>query len=102
MAKGKKFTAAEKHFEKKCVEWRQRLRELEYNNNELRKENYLLRKANEEMIMEIDRVLKETAAIAELKNLSEEDVKLLLETARCKQKLSAMIDVMAPLTKTFQ
>ena len=29
MSKGKKFDAAEKHFEKKCVEWRKKIRELE-------------------------------------------------------------------------
>lgn len=37
MSKGKKFDAAEKHFEKKCVEWRKKIRELEETNKLLHK-----------------------------------------------------------------
>ena len=42
MPKGKKFDAAEKHFEKKCRGWKEKIRELEEVNAQLHKKIIVL------------------------------------------------------------
>lgn len=85
MAKGKKFDAAEKHFEKQRVEWRQQVRKLEVQLQEeltktvqeLKKENEQLKQANQQLM--------------ELKDLTPEQLEQFKEKAKLADTLNVFL-----------
>lgn len=82
MSKGKKFNAAEKHFEEKCIVWRQRIREAEQEKKEVLLENFNLKQRMKEIENENERLRELNDEIMKLKEMSPDDVKLLLDTRR--------------------
>ena len=101
MPRGKKFDAAEKHFEKKCVEWRQKLRELEYDNNRLREENYTLRKEWEDMRARLTILEGELIELKNLNRLSEDELRLLIEHTKTSKQMLSIFEAMGSLPRTF-
>lgn len=94
MAKGKKFDAAEKHFEKKCVEWRKQIRELEQQNKENHKRIFDLRDEIEKLQMENKRLREQNEMLMELKDMSKEDVRTLIKSKESVNRLSGMMCAM--------
>ena len=95
MAKGKKFNAAEKHFEEKCVEWRQKIRELEHENIELRRSNIALSDENIKLANKNKQLEAEMQIIAEVKAMTPEDVKVLIQSKRSTNELASIFNVMS-------
>lgn len=78
MGKSKNFTAAEKHFQKKELEFKRRLKVykgIELENSNLKKEIIELRKEKAELQEMLDGMLK-------LKDMSIEDIKTKIETEK--------------------
>ena len=94
MAKGKKFNAAEKHFEQKCVEWRKQIRELEHQISELYRKLVDTRDENSKLKMENEELRQQNIALMELKDMSNEDVRTLIKSKESVNKLSGMFDIM--------
>ena len=94
MAKGKKFDAAEKHFEKKCVEWRKQIRELEQSNKDYAKKLFGLCHEIEKLQMENEGLRQQNEALMELKDMSKEDVRTLIKSKESVNRLSGMMDAM--------
>ena len=94
MAKGKKFDAAEKHFEKKCIEWRKQIRELEQVNKELHKKLCNLCDEMEKLQMENESLRQHNETLMELKDMSNDDVRTLIKSKESINRLSRMFDVM--------
>lgn len=95
MSKGKKFNAAEKHFEKKCVEWRKRIKELEETNKLLHKrisDNY---DEIEKLQMKNECLEQQNQVLMELKEMSVDDVKTLIASKESVNKLSGLFDAMS-------
>ena len=95
MSKGKKFNAAEKHFEKKCVEWRKRIKELEETNKLLHKrisDNY---DEIEKLQMKNECLEQQNQVLMELKEMSVDDVKTLIASKESVNKLSGFFDAMS-------
>ncbi len=92
MAKGKKFDAAEKHFEKKCVEWRKQIRELEQSNKDYTKRIFDLCDEMEKLQMENEGLRQQNEALMELKDMSKEDVRTLIKSKESVNRLSGMFD----------
>lgn len=74
MSKGKKFTAAEKHFEKKCIEWRKRIRELEQINKVLHQKNCDNIDEIQKLRMENEYLKQQNDILMEVKDISAADV----------------------------
>lgn len=94
MAKGKKFDAAEKHFEKKCVEWRKQIRELEQQNKEKHKQIFDLCDEIEKLQMENKRLREQNETLMEVKDMSKEDVKTLIKSKKSINELSSFMNFM--------
>lgn len=94
MARGKKFDAAEKHFEKKCVEWRKQIRELEQVNKKLHKKICNLCDEMEKLHMENEGLRQHNETLMELKDMSNDDVRTLIKSKESINRLSGMFDVM--------
>ena len=82
MPKGKQFNAAEKHFEKEKREWIRKIKEIESKNRKLLKDNYEL----EELIQTINKenlyLHEVNEELMKLKDVSNDDVKLLISTRK--------------------
>lgn len=94
MAKGKKFDAAEKHFEKKCIEWRKQIRELEQQNKENNKRIFDLCDEIEKLQMENKRLREQNETLMELKDMSNEDVRTLIKSKKSINELSSLMNFM--------
>lgn len=94
MAKGKKFDAAEKHFEKKCVEWRKQIRELEQQNKENHKRILNLCDEIEKVQMENKILREQNETLMELKDMSKEDVRTLIKSKESVNQLSSLMNFM--------
>ena len=81
MPKGKKFTAAEKHFSKKIEERDKTIKYLRTRNEELLDEKYLLLKENEDLKFKLDYANKALEELSKLNDLSPEDTKALVDRA---------------------
>lgn len=85
MPKGKKFNAAEKHFEEKCVEWRKKIRGLELTIREKDKriiELQALEVTNKKLLEEIQNLTEQNQILLELKEMSKEDIQELVKAKR--------------------
>ena len=94
MANGKKYDAAEKHFEKKCVAWRKKIRELELINNENHDRMIELRNEIDRLQIENDELKKSNEMFMELKNLTADEVKILVKYKESVNRISEMLGVM--------
>lgn len=94
MAKGKKFDAAEKHFEKKCVVWRKKIRELEQIKNEYHDRVMELSNKVEKLQIENDELKKSNVILMELKNITTEEVRALIKSKESVNRLAEMLGVM--------
>ena len=94
MSKSKKFDAAEKHFEKQRINYRRKIKELEYANKTLdeelcstRDEIAMLRKKNEHLKQQND-------VLMELKDMTTTDVETLIQSKKATHKVASMLDLM--------
>lgn len=94
MPKGKKFNAAEKHFEKKCVEWKKKIRELEETNKRLHKKICDNCDEIEKIQMKNEYLEQQNQVLMELKDMSVDDVKTLITSKESVNKLFGSFDVM--------
>ena len=94
MPKGKKFDAAEKHFEQKCVEWRKQIREVEYKNKELWQKISDVCDENEKLKIENERLKQQNETLIALKDMSNEDVRTLIKSKESLNNLSGIFDAM--------
>ena len=101
MAKGKKFDAAEKHFEKQCVEWRKRIRELEHVNKELHMKLRSLCDEMEKLQKENESLRQQNETLMELKNMSVDDVKTLIESKESINEWSGVLKAMNKMLKYY-
>ena len=81
MSKGKKFNAAEKHFEEKCVEWRKKIRELELTNKAMNEEVLNSHKKVEKLMKENETLKEQNKVLAKLKDMSDEEIQLYIKSA---------------------
>ena len=94
MPKGKKFDAAEKHFEKKCVEWRKKIRELEETNKILHKEISNNYDEIEKLQLENECLKRQNNALMEIKDMSVADVKSLIKLKESVNNVSNLFNLM--------
>jgi len=92
--KGKKFDAAEKHFEKKRLELERKVKtykewaqEKKVENDELHDKLHILEAENEQLKKENERLLQ-------LTELSKEDIKLMCEKDKSMNQVATLIDTM--------
>lgn len=81
MSKGKKFSAAEKHFQGIINSKNKTINQLEIRRNELLNENDSLIKENEELKSKLSYALSALEELNKLHNLSSNDVKELVNKA---------------------
>lgn len=94
MPKGKKFNAAEKHFEEKCVEWRKKIRELEQINKDLHKKLFDNCDEMEKLQMENEYLKQQNKVLMEIKEMSVDDVKTLIKSKESINNISSLFDIM--------
>ena len=94
MSKGKKFDAAEKHFEKKCVECRKKIRELEETNKLFHKKVCENCNEIEKLQMENEHLKQQNNALMEIKDVSVADVKTLIKLKESVNDVSNLLNVM--------
>lgn len=91
MAKGKKFDAAEKHFEKQRVEWRQQVRKLEVQLQEELTKTYQLAKIVQELKKENEQLKQANQQLMELKDLTPEQLEQFKEKAKLADTLNVFL-----------
>ena len=94
MPKGKKFNAAEKHFEKKCVKWQKKIRELEETNKLLHKKICDNIDKMEKIQMENEYLKQQNNALMETKDMSVADVKTLIKAKESISNILGLFNVM--------
>jgi regulator of replication initiation timing len=94
MPKGKKFDAAEKHFENKCIEWRKKIRELEQANKILHKKICDNCDEIEKLQMENEYLKQQNEVLMEIKEMSVDDVKTLIKSKESVNNISDLFNVM--------
>ena len=98
MSKGKKFNAAEKHFQKRCVEWRKKIKEIEETNKLLHKTICNNIKEIERLQMENEYLKQQNNALMEIKDISIDDIKTLIESKESINNISKLLNVMTERT----
>lgn len=94
MPKGKKFDAAEKHFENKCIEWRKKIRELEQVNKILHKKICDNCDEIEKLQMENEYLKQQNEVLMEIKEMSVDDIKTLIKSKELVNNISDLFNVM--------
>lgn len=94
MPKGKKFDAAEKHFENKCIEWRKKIRELEQVNKILHKKICDNCDEIEKLQMENEYLKQQNEVLMEIKEMSVDDVKTLIKSKESVNNISDLFNIM--------
>lgn len=89
--KGKKFDAAEKHFEKQKVEWRQKLRALEVRLQKELTKTYQLAKEVQELKKENEKLKQTNQQLMELKDLTPEQLQQLKENSKLAGTLNVFL-----------
>ena len=93
MPKGKKFNAAEKHFENKCIEWRKKIRELEQVNKILHKKICDNCDEIEKLQMENEYLKQQNEVLMEIKEMSVDDVKTLIKSKESVNNISDLFNI---------
>ena len=91
MAKGKKFDAAEKHFEKQRVEWRQKIRGLELQLQEQLAKTCQLTKTVQELKKENEQLKQINQQLMKLKDLTPEQLQQLKENSKLAGTLNVFL-----------
>ena len=91
MAKGKKFDAAEKHFEKQRIEWRQQIRKLEVQLQEEVTKTYQLAKTVQELKKENEQLKQVNQQLMELKDMTPEQLQQMKEKAKLAETLNVFL-----------
>lgn len=91
MAKGKKFDAAEKHFEKQRIEWRQQIRKLEVQLQEEVTKTYQLAKTVQELKKENEQLKQVNQQLMELKDMTPEQLQQMKEKAKLAGTLNVFL-----------
>lgn len=94
MSKGKRFDAAEKHFENKCIEWRKKIRELEQVNKILHKKICDNCDEIEKLQMENEYLKQQNKVLMEIKEMNVDDVKTLIKSKESVNNISDLFNVM--------
>lgn len=94
MSKGKRFDAAEKHFENKCIEWRKKIRELEQVNKILHKKICDNCDEIEKLQMENEYLKQQNKVLMEIKEMNVGDVKTLIKSKESVNNISDLFNVM--------
>lgn len=79
MLKGKKFDAAEKHFEKQKIEWRRKIRDLETQLQEALTKLYRLTETVQKLEQENERLKQTNQQLMKLKNVTDEEVQQMVK-----------------------
>ena len=91
MPKGKKFDAAEKHFEKQRVEWRQKIRVLEVQLQEEMARTCQLVKEIQELKKENEQLKQANQQLMKLKDLTPEQLHDLEENSKLAGTLNVFL-----------
>ena len=98
MAKGKKFNAAEKHFEKRELEYKRKIKELEREIFLLRRDNLFLSNLMNLINKDSLDIIERDEEIMKLKDMSKEDVDSLVRVMKLQL---TMEPIFTPLYKSF-
>lgn len=94
MLKCKKFNVAEKHFERKCVKWQKKINELEQVNKTLHKKICENCDEIEKLQMENEGLKQQNETLIKLKDMSVEDVKILIKSREAINNISDLFKIM--------
>jgi len=94
MGKGKKFTAAEKHFQDKEVTLRQEMRKTIEWSEEIINVNNQLTKENKQMKKDFDELKEKYSKLLEYSNMTEEDIKTALRKDKGMDQFGSLMGVM--------
>lgn len=94
MSKGKKFNAAKKHFQEKEIKLKREMHKYEEVMKEAINKAELLQQENDKLKEENNILRESNKILMELKNLDEEDIKLLLEKSQHIKNLNAIMNIM--------
>ena len=98
MAKGKKFNAAEKHFEKRELEYKRKIKELEREIFLLRRDNLFLSNLMNVVNKDSFDIIERDEEIMKLKDMSKEDVNSLIKVRKLQM---TMEPIFTPLYKSI-
>lgn len=96
--KGKKFTAAEKHFEKKRVAYEKTIKGLQDKNAELKKSNEALGNLLAEKDAKIEKLEVRIARLVELSEMTPEQIAEFFEKIDSQAKTAQTIESFAKIT----
>ena len=94
MLKGKKFTAAEKHFQDKEVALRQEMRKTIEWSEEIINVNNQLYKENRQLKKDFDELKEKYSKLLEYSNMTEEDIKTALHKDKVMDQFGSLMGVM--------
>lgn len=94
MPKGKKFDAAQKHFQEKEQRLNRMMRAYEHQANEATAKAEALQSENEQLRMENAKLTMINQQLQELHNLSDADIKALLDRAHSLNTLTSLMDIL--------
>lgn len=80
------------HFEKCIIPYRQKIRQLETENEQLRIDRYNLKSINQNLEDRIDKLQEENKALLDAMNMSEEDRKLMLKRNKLTSDFSTLMN----------
>jgi chemotaxis regulatin CheY-phosphate phosphatase CheZ len=94
MPKGKKFDAAQKHFQEKEIKLNRKMREYEASAKEALKKANAVQKENDRLRQENEALKLANKELMELHNLSDADIKALVERAHHLRSFAQLMNVM--------
>ncbi len=96
MSKGKKFTAAEKHFNEKLEKINRETKALKEENRKLRERNEYLEKRNSVLSLSIGNLVEDNKKLMEYSNMTDED----LQNAKERDRTLANVDSISRIMGT--
>lgn len=97
--RGKKFTAAEKHFLEKEMKLRKFIKQLEESKTNAESKSIELERQNKALQSEVERLTAENEKFKEISGLSEKDLKLLIDSAKNAKMIRGLLSY--PTTSTY-
>lgn len=94
MPKGKKFDAAQKHFQEKEIKLNRKMREYEASTKEALEKANAVQKENDRLRQENEALKLANKELMELHNLSDADIKALVERAHHLRSFAQLMNVM--------
>ena len=94
MPKGKKFNAAEKHFEQEKREWIRKIKEVEYKNRKLISENYDLLELVQCIEEENNKLREVNEELMKIKDMRNSDIKILISSRKSALQFKSIFDHM--------